>query len=185
MERIGFTASEEKSFECWRRTTDERTDGRRMPAYTISLPMSLRLRWAKDSTKMSHLMRLWYFSSSVISFFKRACAAIEWGLMSDVWSDLSSTSILYVCEQRRLWRDRADVQARLSILWLPMWEVQSLATHWAHSEDSDQTGRIPRLIWVFAGRTVTLLVLSCRGSNALWSSTTNSYKIRTTPELPP
>ena len=41
----------------------------------------------------------------------------------------------------------------------------SLATHWAHSEDSDQTGRMPRLIWVFAGRTVTLLVLSCRGSN--------------------
>ena len=40
----------------------------------------------------------------------------------------------------------------------------SLATHWAHSEDSDQTGRMPRLIWVFAGRTLTLLVLSCRGS---------------------
>ena len=40
----------------------------------------------------------------------------------------------------------------------------SLATHWAHSEDSDQTGRVPRLIWVFAGRTAILLVLSCRGS---------------------
>ena len=39
-----------------------------------------------------------------------------------------------------------------------------LATHWAHSEDSDQTGWIPRLIWVFAGRTLILLVLSCRGS---------------------
>ena len=32
------------------------------------------------------------------------------------------------------------------------------------SKDSGQTGRIPRLIWVFAGCTVTLLVLSCRGS---------------------
>ena len=30
---------------------------------------------------------------------------------------------------------------------------------------TDQTGRMPRLIWVFAGRTVALLVLSCRGSN--------------------
>ena len=29
----------------------------------------------------------------------------------------------------------------------------SLASHCAHSEDSDQTGRMPRLIWVFAGRT--------------------------------
>ena len=55
----------------------------------------------------------------------------------------------------------------------PVWSESSLsawrklgsfATHWAQSEDSDQTGRMPRLIWVFAGRTVTLLVLSCRGS---------------------
>ena len=28
----------------------------------------------------------------------------------------------------------------------------SLPTHCAHSKDSDQTGRMPRLIWVFAGR---------------------------------
>ena len=40
----------------------------------------------------------------------------------------------------------------------------SLATHWAHSEDSDRTGQMPRLIWVFAGHTLTLLVLSCPGS---------------------
>ena len=40
----------------------------------------------------------------------------------------------------------------------------SLATHRAHSEDSDQTGRMPRLIWVFAGRTLALLVLSRGGS---------------------
>ena len=32
-------------------------------------------------------------------------------------------------------------------------KLGSLATNWAHSEDSDQTGRMPRLIWVFAGRT--------------------------------
>ena len=40
-------------------------------------------------------------------------------------------------------------------------KLGSLATHWAHSEDS---GRMPRLIWVFAGRTVILLVLSAGGS---------------------
>ena len=34
--------------------------------------------------------------------------------------------------------------------WRKLW---SLATHWARSEDSDQTGRMPRLIWVFAGHT--------------------------------
>ena len=47
----------------------------------------------------------------------------------------------------------------------PAWRnLEPLATHWAHSEDSDQTGRMPRLIWVYPGCTVILLVLSCRGS---------------------
>ena len=32
------------------------------------------------------------------------------------------------------------------------------------SEDSDQTGRMPRLIWVFAGHTLILLVLSFHDS---------------------
>ena len=44
-------------------------------------------------------------------------------------------------------------------------KLGSLATHWAHSEGSDQTGQMPKLISVFAGRTVTLLVLSCCGSS--------------------
>ena len=66
---------------------------------------------------------------------------------------------------------RAKTQISLGIR--PVWSKSSLsawrklgcwATHWAHSEDSDQTGRMPRLIWVFAGRTLILLVLSCRGS---------------------
>ena len=40
------------------------------------------------------------------------------------------------------------------------WVLGSLAIHSAQSEDSDQTGRMPRLIWVFDGRTLILLVLS-------------------------
>ena len=44
----------------------------------------------------------------------------------------------------------------------PVWSESSLCTQWvakgprflhADSEDSDQTGRMSRLIWVFAGRT--------------------------------
>ena len=44
----------------------------------------------------------------------------------------------------------------------PVWSESLLCTQWvakelsflhADSEDSDQTGRMPRLIWVFAGRT--------------------------------
>ena len=39
--------------------------------------------------------------------------------------------------------------------WLSNWKnFGSLATHKAHNEDPDQTGWMPRLIWVeFAGRT--------------------------------
>ena len=64
-------------------------------------------------------------------------------------------------------------KAQISLGVRPVWsesllsawsDLGSLATHWAHSEDSDQTGRMPRLIWVFAGRTVILLVFSWRGS---------------------
>ena len=43
-------------------------------------------------------------------------------------------------------------------------KLGSLATHGVHSECSDQTGRMPRLIWVFAGRTFILLVLTWGGS---------------------
>ena len=44
----------------------------------------------------------------------------------------------------------------------PVWSVSSLCAQWvakdpsffhADSEDSDQTGRMPRLIWIFTGRT--------------------------------
>ena len=42
---------------------------------------------------------------------------------------------------------------------------KSLATHWAQSGDSDQTGRMPRLIWVFAGRTGHFVGFVMSGSN--------------------
>ena len=56
----------------------------------------------------------------------------------------------------------------------PVWSESSLCAQWvakdpsflhADSEDSDQTGRMPKLIWVFAGRIIILLVLSWGGSN--------------------
>ena len=52
-------------------------------------------------------------------------------------------------------------------------------THWVHSEDSDQTGRMPRLIWVFAGRTVILLVSSWGGSGFECSLSLGSCDWRT------
>ena len=43
--------------------------------------------------------------------------------MSDFWSDPSSIFTVYLYEQRRLWRDCADAQARLSLRWSPMRKV--------------------------------------------------------------
>ena len=64
------------------------------------------------------------------------------------------------------WQNQVNVRPVWSESSLSAWrKLGPLATHWAHSEDSGQTGRMPRLIWVFAGRTVTLLVLSRGGSN--------------------
>ena len=54
----------------------------------------------------------------------------------------------------------------------PVWSESSLCTQWvakdpsflhADSEDSDQTGRMPRLIWVFAGRTCHFVGFVMRG----------------------
>ena len=89
-----------------------------------------------------------------------------------------STAIVrgYRCEQRtkEKW---VCAQRRLSSVCIrPVWSQSSLCAQsvakdprflHANSEDSDQTGRMPRLIWVFAGRKAILLVLSCRGSDAV------------------
>ena len=65
----------------------------------------------------------------------------------------------------------AKTQISLGIC--PVWSESSLCAQrvakdprflHADSEDSDRTGRMPRLIWVFAGHTLILLVLSCHGS---------------------
>ena len=65
------------------------------------------------------------------------------------------------------------VKTQISLGIRPVWSESSLslwrklgflATKWALSEDSDQTGWMPRLICVFAGRTVILLDLIWGGS---------------------
>ena len=55
-------------------------------------------------------------------------------------------------------------------------KLRVLASHWAYSEDSDQTGSMPRLIWVFTGRTVILFVLSWGGSYDVDTTRTHHIK---------
>ena len=71
-----------------------------------------------------------------------------------------------------------QAKTRISLGIRSVWSESSLCAQWvakdpmflhADSGDSDQTGRMPKLIWVFGGRTLILLVLSYRGSFALLS----------------
>ena len=67
------------------------------------------------------------------------------------------------CVQWKLGSDWASAQSSLSSQWV----ARNPSFLHADSEDSDQTGRMPRLIWVFAWRTLVFFVLSCRGSYTL------------------
>ena len=74
-----------------------------------------------------------------------------------------------------------QAKTRISLGIRPVWSESSMCAQWvakdpsflhAVSENSDQTGRMHRLIWIFAGRTSILLVLSRGGSFVvvyLWS----------------
>ena len=73
-------------------------------------------------------------------------------------------STTLVCAQRRLRSAWASAQSDQSLRCALKWVVKDPRFLHADSEDSDQTGRMPRLIWVFTGRTVILLVLSWGGS---------------------
>ena len=106
--------------------------------------------WVHPGTNRLWLHRCWW------------CQPQVWKMSK--WVDMSC---LVTKPTMWLW---AKTQISLGIR--PVWSESSLCTQWvakdpsflhADSEDSDQTGRMPRLIWVFAGHTLILLVLSCRG----------------------
>ena len=81
------------------------------------------------------------------------------------WKNFKSVTITEWYEPRHDKTNKMSVRPvkiRISLGIRPVWSEFSLSTwrklgflttHWVHSEDSDQTGRMPRLIRVFAGRT--------------------------------
>ena len=73
----------------------------------------------------------------------------------------------WVCAQQRLGSAWASAQSDQSSL-CAQWVAKDPSFLHADSEDSDQTGWMPRLIWVFAGCTATLLVVSFHGSFTVW-----------------
>ena len=93
-----------------------------------------------------------------------------------IWSSSGMTNYYKKYEPQHDKTNKMSVRpakTQISLGIRPVWSESSLCAQWvakdpsflhAASEDFDQTGRMPRLIWVFAGRTAILLVLSCRGS---------------------
>ena len=91
-----------------------------------------------------------------------------------IWAASWQNQHTDMCAQRRLRSAWASAQSdQISLGIRPVWSESSLCAQWvskdprfyhADNENSDQTGRIPKLIWVFAGRRATLLVLSWGGS---------------------
>ena len=58
----------------------------------------------------------------------------------------------WLCAQRRL-RSAWHPHNLIRVFACAQWVAKDPSFHHSDSEDSDQTGRMPRLIWVFAGRT--------------------------------
>ena len=63
--------------------------------------------------------------------------------------DKTNKMTVHPAKTRSAWASAQSDQSSL----FPWRSIGSLATHRVHSEDSDQTGWMPRLIWVFAGHT--------------------------------
>ena len=80
-----------------------------------------------------------------------------------VWLKINWAATKWLCAQWRLRSAWASAQYDQTSL-CAQWVAKDPSFLRADSEDSDQTGLMPRLIWVFAGRTLSLLLLSYRGS---------------------
>ena len=121
---------------------------------------------------------------------------IKWQYSSVVHNNICCGSSLCFC--RWMWKTTPELSSNTHLIWAATRKNQqsdcapsedsdhpghppslrSLATYWANSQDSDQTGRMPRLIGVFARRTLILLSLACHGSFVIKHSV-KLLKIRT------
>ena len=98
-----------------------------------------------------------------------------------LWCLIFTKHLSHLMTKPTKWFERpAKTQISLDIR--PIWSESSLCAKWvatckdpvflhADSEDSDQTGRMPRLIWVFTVRTFYFVGFVIRRLICLWYST--------------
>ena len=113
---------------------------------------------------------------SIQRFYNQYYSADSWWMIKQMSRDMTKPT-KRVCAQRILRSVRASAQFDQRFRCMLNGYLRTLAFFM----QTAKTGRMSRLIWVFAGRTVTLLVYLCRGSNKysgcsciLWSSETLS-----------
>ena len=148
---------------------------------TLAIRTSNPFLWSIQAINVWPLQLLWQHSCDVIQF-------LQWHEMHAMLLRFSSyIPVLILKDSNDLKNepphDKTNKitlhppKTQISLGIRPVWsesslsarrKLGSLATHWAHGEDSDQTGQMSRLIWVFDGRTATLLVLSWFSNSLLW-----------------
>ena len=84
--------------------------------------------------------------------------AFVWAFLYLIVNHSSILATAWQSQQNDMRTVKTQISLGIHAVWsefsLSVWsKLGTLATHWPDSEDSDQTGGMLRLIWVFAGRT--------------------------------
>ena len=110
---------------------------------------SFHLLWIQIATEPS---TLFYRSFMIICVVLWCFSDVDDPTGTEHISKPAHVKINKMASQWRLRSTWASVQYDQSLLWA-QYVANDLGFLHAHSEDSDQTGRMPSLIWVFAGHT--------------------------------
>ena len=114
--------------------------------------------WVLAQSTVIHNSIIYHYSSIISLYSWYAVLAVD-----STWAAERQNQRYDLCAKQRLRSAWASAQSDQSLL-CAQWVAKDLMFLHGDREDSDQTGWKPRLIWIFAGRTVIWLVLSCGGS---------------------
>ena len=112
----------------------------------------------------------YYENSSHVRLLQGVVAQLTTQQIFNSTSVSSHSHITSMTNKMTVWPEKTQISLGIRRVWSEssQWLKDPSFLH-ADSEDSDQTGRMPRLIRVFARPTIILLVLSWGGSNNFYS----------------
>ena len=97
---------------------------------------------------LPHLLDIMYYSLA-----KAHCSNFFWIFIEMIHSMTKTTKTKWHVRLANTQISMGISPVQLESLLSAWRNLESLPTHWVHSKDSDQTGKMPRPIWVFAGPT--------------------------------